>query len=942
MALVLNDRVRETTTIVGTGNATLLGAPAGYQSFSTIGNANTTYYCISDQAGANWEVGIGTYVSATPALARTTVLASSNAGALVSFTAGTKDVFVTYPSEKGVWYDASGNVGIGTSSPTSKLTVGTYLNSSASPSIVSISGANIVASNQGGMLTVSANDAMAADIGGSIGFTANGTISGYPTGSIAGRRENATASNYASYMQFTTSAANGSIQEKMRIDSSGNVGIGTSSPAQKLDILSTTSTVAKLTGGTGLNQGSYLNVQGNYVGNYSVIIGGAYNADLMIYGGGSNIWYQSAGAHIWNAGGASEKMRIDASGNVGIGTSSPSSYGKLVSYQTIDATAAYIYSQYNAGGTSNCLAIRDDRGYGGINSGNTIYALAWSTGDDIGNLLSLNTTNGGAAVPVLVATLNGNVGIGTSSPNVKLDVSSSNIGSTIRVGDYTANAVAAWPLIESFGSRQDSNATFFGRFGASKRRSDGTAIASGQGIGVYAFGGQWGTDTGYNATNLLYAASIMGVSESSFTSATTMSTAIVFNTGSTGGLLNTYNTVYGTERMRIDSSGKVLIGTTAASGVNLLQVNSDALINGITVGRGANSVSSNTALGVLALASASLSGSSNIAVGYQSQQVATTAGNCVSVGAQTLFSNISGSNNTAFGNAALRQNSTGINNVAVGVNALYVATSSVATLGTISGGTGYTDGTYTAVQLTLSSGSPVSSVVGTYPIATIVVAGGVVTTVTLTSFGTCLQNTTTVLTCPAASIGGTVTTAWSVPVASLSTGQFNTALGTSTLTALTTGSYNIGLGTGAGGGITTGSSNVVIGGYTGSAAPISATGSNYIVLSDGAGNIRTYYDSNGNQVQYGVNATSAAAPTIASATTIAPTKAITFISGVTPVVTITAPSPISLGGGTITLIPTGIFTTTIAGNIALASTAVVGRALTMTYDVTTTKWYPSY
>ena len=102
MALVLNDRVRETTTIVGTGTATLLGAAAGYQSFSVIGNANTCYYTISDQAGTNWEVGIGTYVSATPALARTTVLKSSNAGALVSFPAGTKDVFVTYPAETAV------------------------------------------------------------------------------------------------------------------------------------------------------------------------------------------------------------------------------------------------------------------------------------------------------------------------------------------------------------------------------------------------------------------------------------------------------------------------------------------------------------------------------------------------------------------------------------------------------------------------------------------------------------------------------------------------------------------------------------------------------------------------------------------------------------------------------------------------------------------------
>lgn len=90
------------------------------------------------------------------------------------------------------------------------------------------------------------------------------------------------------------------------------------------------------------------------------------------------------------------------------------------------------------------------------------------------------------------------------------------------------------------------------------------------------------------------------------------------------------------------------------------------------------------------------------------------------------------------------------------------------------------------------------------------------------------------------------------------------------------------------------------------------------------------------------SAISAAAPTIASATTIAPTTPIVFVSGTTAVVTITAAAPISTGGGTITLIPTGIFTWTTAGNIALAGTAVVSKALTMTYDVTTTKWYPSY
>lgn len=104
MTLVLADRVKETTTSTGTTAITLAGAATGYQTFLlAIGNANTTYYTIADQSGANWEVGIGTYTSAGNTLSRDTVLASSNSGSLVTFTAGTKDVFVTYPAERAVY-----------------------------------------------------------------------------------------------------------------------------------------------------------------------------------------------------------------------------------------------------------------------------------------------------------------------------------------------------------------------------------------------------------------------------------------------------------------------------------------------------------------------------------------------------------------------------------------------------------------------------------------------------------------------------------------------------------------------------------------------------------------------------------------------------------------------------------------------------------------------
>ena len=92
----------------------------------------------------------------------------------------------------------------------------------------------------------------------------------------------------------------------------------------------------------------------------------------------------------------------------------------------------------------------------------------------------------------------------------------------------------------------------------------------------------------------------------------------------------------------------------------------------------------------------------------------------------------------------------------------------------------------------------------------------------------------------------------------------------------------------------------------------------------------------------GLIANMAVAGTIASAATVAPTAPVTIISGTAAIVTITAPAPISTRGGTITFIPTGAFTWTTAGNIAVAGTAVISRALTLTFDATTTKWYPSY
>ena len=107
MALVLIDRTQQSGTANTTVSFTLSGAVTGFQSFAGIGNGNTTYYTATDVSG-NWEAGIGTYSTTGPTLTRTTILSSSNAGAAVTFS-GAVNVFVTYPSEKAVWIDASGN-----------------------------------------------------------------------------------------------------------------------------------------------------------------------------------------------------------------------------------------------------------------------------------------------------------------------------------------------------------------------------------------------------------------------------------------------------------------------------------------------------------------------------------------------------------------------------------------------------------------------------------------------------------------------------------------------------------------------------------------------------------------------------------------------------------------------------------------------------------------
>jgi hypothetical protein len=192
MALVINDRVKETSTTTGTGTFDLGGAVTGFETFvAGIATGNTTYYAIFLQGSTEWEVGLGTVTDATPdTLARTTVITSSNSDSAVNFSAGTKDVFCTLPASKAVYLDASG-AAVGAISnvvedTTPQLGGDLDVNGNA---IVSASDGNIAINADGtGVVTMTANsitgDVIPGKLAGTnftdsllVGHTSTGTLS---------------------------------------------------------------------------------------------------------------------------------------------------------------------------------------------------------------------------------------------------------------------------------------------------------------------------------------------------------------------------------------------------------------------------------------------------------------------------------------------------------------------------------------------------------------------------------------------------------------------------------------------------------------------------------------------------------------------------------------------------------------------------------------------
>ena len=711
---------------------------------------------------------------------------------------------------------------------------------------------------------------------------------------------------------ITTSAT-----ERMRITAGGLVGIGTTSPDEQLSVAGN----IRLIGNRGI---IFQQSTGVAVGNILFRNGaGVIKAAIGSY---YNVADEGALEFIGPTG--STNMMLNSSGNLGLGVT-PSAWNTYKVLQVGNAATASLTTGNNSAWTSNAYFAS------GWSYVGTSTATQYAQLNGAHQWYSAPSGTAGTAITftqAMVLNASGNLGLATTTSSARFAVASTT---------STGVATSAWSNAYSiFGPNvgSTSGAALALGYNTSTDASEILSLAPGlawKPMNVLTAGVQFNAQAGSEAMRITSNDAGAGTISMALrlaannTSADNSIVAIGFGVqndgfskggigwlrgtgGSDTGNLTFYNN--GTndasnistsnETMRIDTNKNLLIGltTTAATTVKL-QVSTDALINGLTIGRGGASLNASTAIGIAALP-VNTTGQYNAAIGYRTLYLNTTGGFNTATGAQSLRTNLSGTDNVATGYSSLYLNSSGNNNSAFGSQALYNNTASNNTavghqagyanttgagnvyvgravgqasngssntaVGGSSGGSNLppfysnTSGTNNAAfggaamalnttgsfntavgdQALYSNTTPNSNTGIGYQAAYTNTTGAsnvAVGTNALYSNTTASYNTAVGYQAGYTNITGTQNAYFGYQAGNLATGSWNAFLGYQAGAAITTGYQSTFVGRFAGSAVTTGNSNVIIGAYTGSAAPISATGSNFVVLSDGDGNVRQYF-----------------------------------------------------------------------------------------------------
>jgi hypothetical protein len=599
MPLVLANRVQETTATTGTGTITLAGAVSGYQSFAAIGNGNTTYYTIT--SGTAWEVGIGTYSTTGPTLARTTILSSSAGGAAITLV-GVSTVFSTYPADRSVNYDATNSLtlsGTAISAPawtttgigikqvattyTDTTSTGTvpnvYINSFAAQTLAATN--TITVSQLYGVFfnTPTAGTNVTATERWSVGTDTLRVTGGILMDGTAGNFiQLATAMTSGQFILGNTAGTGNMTLGRSTVSQTTNIQAGaTASGSTKTINLGTGglagSTTTITIGSTAGTSTTTLNGAVSVASTIAAALGSAA-APSYTFTGDTNtgMWSPGADTIAFSEGGA-EVMRINSSGQVGIGETVPGA--RLhVSGGTVGTTAGNLLNvtidQGIAGG--NGVDIRTNLVRVSNGTDWTTTAMRLQGRVDATDFGYIDLVSGGAqgmafgsgGAERMRVDASGNLLVGTTSATGRLTVQTA--GSD--VGYFDTTDTTGGPKVLAIRSIASSGTST----PALVIRQWRTSFAGSQNAGEIRFDGL--TTTGSYAEF----ASIYATSGAN--SASGAPTAITFQT---------MNASYVTaERMRIASDGSVGIGTTSPA--TKLHVSAASGYNEIRVASGANNL----------------------------------------------------------------------------------------------------------------------------------------------------------------------------------------------------------------------------------------------------------------------------------------------------------------------------------------------------------------